>query len=117
MVCLSLYMAFLAAFPASGQEEGPALFFESDADANTSNAIDIADAIFTLSYLFAKGKVPDCLDTADANDSGAVDIADAITTLGHLFANSGPLPPPFGECGFDPTADDLDCAEYAPCQQ
>ena len=43
-------------------------------------------------------------------------LADAIRTLGHLFGGTGELPEPFGECGADPTADDLDCAEFEPCR-
>ena len=90
-------------------------------DANASNAIDIADAISVLAYLFgsaddpSKAKVAQCLDAADANDDGTVDIADAVTILGHLFSGKGPLPPPFGECGIDPTIDELDCASFDPC--
>jgi hypothetical protein len=79
--------------------------------------MEIADAIFTLSYLFVSGPAPSCLDAADTNDSGAVDIADAVTTLGHLFASRGPLPPPFDECGIDPRADALDCEAFLPCEQ
>ncbi len=97
-------------FPPSGQA-----FVRGDA--NTSGRIDIADAIFVLSYLFARGTAPSCLDTADANDDGRNDIADAIRTLTHLFAHGGPLPLPFGGCGADPTADDLSCASYPPCQR
>jgi hypothetical protein len=87
-------------------------------DANASNAIDIADAIFTLSYLFANGDAPTCFDAADANDSGEVDIADVVTLLRYLFAVSGPLPAPFDECGADPTTeeDELDCASFGPCE-
>ena len=47
---------------------------------------------------------------------GDVDIADAITILGYLFAGSGPLPPPFAECGIDPTDDTLDCVSFTPCE-
>ncbi len=85
-------------------------------DANADNTIDIADAIFTLSYLFAEGPAPSCLDAADANDDGAADIADAIAVLSHLFANAGDLPEPFGECGLDPTVDELGCSSYPPCE-
>ncbi len=85
-------------------------------DANASGAVDIADAIFLLYYLFAYGPVPDCREAGDANDDGAVDIADAIAILSHLFVTVGPLKPPFGECGFDPTADTLGCARFSPCQ-
>jgi hypothetical protein len=86
-------------------------------DANSSGAVDIADAVFTLSYLFAKGPLPSCLDAGDANDSGVIDIADAIALLSHLFAQAGPLPPPFGACGIDPTTTDdtLDCFSFPPC--
>ncbi|UCF32328.1 MAG: hypothetical protein JSV78_08320 [Phycisphaerales bacterium] len=51
------------------------------ADPNTDNAIDLADAIFTLSDLFAAGPAPTCLDAADANDDGAVDLADGVYIL------------------------------------
>jgi hypothetical protein len=66
--------------------------------------------------LFAAGPAPTCLDTADTNDDGTIDVADAITVLSHLFAGSGDLPDPFGECGIDPTADELDCSSFAPCE-
>jgi hypothetical protein len=42
-------------------------------DANTGATIDIADAIFILSCLFAEGPSLSCLDAADANDDGNVD--------------------------------------------
>ena len=89
----------------------PLLLLRGDA-----NALDIADAIFTLSYLFAGNTTPSFLDTADGNDDGAVDIADAIAVLSHLFAGSGALPEPFGECGVDPTEDELGCLEYRGCE-
>ncbi len=85
-------------------------------DANASGTIDIADAIFMLTHLFAKGPVPTCRDAGDANDDGSLDIADAIALLSHLFASAGPLKPPFGNCGVDPTNDALDCLEFAPCK-
>jgi len=85
-------------------------------DANGTGALDIADAIFILSYLFARGAVPACLDTADPNDSGEVDVADAIKLLSHLFGKAGPLPAPFGECGADPSDDGLTCDSYPPCE-
>ena len=43
-------------------------------------------------------------------------IADAITILGHLFAYSGDVPQPFGQCGIDPTPDELDCLGFTPCE-
>jgi len=85
-------------------------------DSNASGGIDIADAIYTLSYLFGGGELPPCMDAADANDDGGVDIGDAISTLAHLFGGAGDLPPPFPACGEDPTEDPLDCESFAPCE-
>ena len=85
-------------------------------DANRDTETSIADAIFTLSYLFAEGVAPSCLDAADANDDGEVDITDAIAVLSHLFAGTGDLPEPFDACGVDPTQDELRCLEYPGCE-
>jgi hypothetical protein len=73
---------------------------------------NIADAVFTLGYLFASDPAPTCMDAADANDDGAVNIADAVALLSHLFASSGALPAPFDACGADPTADGLGCTSF-----
>ncbi len=85
-------------------------------DANSSNSLDIADAIFLLSHLFAAGPAPGCKDAGDANDDGGLDIGDAIKILGHLFGQTGPLPVPFGACGPDATTDLLGCERYPHCQ-
>jgi hypothetical protein len=85
-------------------------------DANASGDVDIADAIFLLSYLFAEGQEPSCGDAADANDDETIDIADTIKTLGYLFASVGPLAPPFDRCGSEAAGDELDCQRYTPCE-
>ncbi len=79
-------------------------------DCNIDLAIDLADAINVLNFLFA-GTIPSlpCEDACDANDSGNLDLADAIFTLGTLFAG-GPNPPaPHPGCGPDPSDDPLGC--------
>jgi hypothetical protein len=81
-------------------------------DANADGTLNIADAIYTLGFLFGGQAAPVCRDAADANDDGAVNIADAISILGHLFGGAGPLKPPFGTCGEDPTADTLPACGY-----
>jgi len=56
-----------------------------------------------------------CTDSCDSNDDGTINIADVVFGLGTLFSG-GPNPPdPFGDCGEDPTADSIDCAEYNNC--
>jgi len=76
-------------------------------DANGDDRVDIADAIFLLSYLFQDGAEPTCMDAADANDAGGVNIADAIWILNFYFADGPSIPPPYPEPGDDPTPDNL----------
>jgi hypothetical protein len=87
-------------------------------DANDDGGMDIADAVSVLSYLFANGKEPACLDSADTNDSGEIDIADVVALLGNLFASGDPLPAPFYACDADPTPEaprDLPCEQFDHC--
>ncbi|MFN0057593.1 MAG: hypothetical protein ACKVX7_03980 [Planctomycetota bacterium] len=77
-------------------------------DFNGDGALNIADGIGVLSYLFQMAPT-DCLSAGDGNDDGNVDIGDAIFVLNYLFAG-GPAPqPPFPGCGADPTPDALRC--------
>ncbi|MCA8959064.1 MAG: hypothetical protein KDC38_01065 [Planctomycetes bacterium] len=84
-------------------------------DCNGDLAFDIADAIRTLSFLFAGDVAPNCLDACDSNDDGAADIGDAIYALSTLFSGGLTPPAPYEECGNDPTSDSLNCASY-PCE-
>ncbi len=85
-------------------------------DANADGAVNIADAVFVLTYLFANGDAPPCFDAGDTNDDADVAISDAVYLLQHLFADGPALPFPYPGCGYDPSADELDCAAYAHCQ-
>ena len=86
-------------------------------DANTDTAIDIADALLTLNYLFAFGPAPSCFDASDVNDDGVVNVADPIALLYHLLVPGAcPPPEPFPECGPEQTSDSLGCVLYPPCE-
>ncbi|MBI4583994.1 MAG: protein kinase [Planctomycetes bacterium] len=89
-------------------------------DADSSGAVELSDAVFTLRVLFLGEGSLACGDAADSNDDGAIDLSDCISTLGHLILGAGPMPAPGAErCGPDPTAagDALGCAAYtASCQ-
>jgi hypothetical protein len=76
-------------------------------DANASGAIDIADAISILSFLFQGGAAPGCADAADVNDNGTVNIADAVVLLAHLFVGGVDPAAPYPHPGPDPTSDGL----------
>ncbi len=85
-------------------------------DSNRDDAVNLADAQWTLNYLFAADGVrPPCFDAADANDDGRLNISDPLFTLVHLFAEDGPaaLPAPFPEEGPDPTPDGISCASLS----
>ena len=77
--------------------------------------MDISDAIATLEYLFLGTQELGCLEAGDADDSGELDLSDAVYVLEALFL--GGLDPlaPFGECGGDPTDDELGCETFAGC--
>ncbi len=85
-------------------------------DANRDGDADVSDALFTLNFLFVAGSpARGCFDAADANDDGILDISDPLALLGFLFLGSPVLPPPVGDCGFDPTPDGLTCALESEC--
>ena len=82
-------------------------------DPNGDAAVDLSDAVFILNTLFCQGfPQPACLKPADTNDDGSIDISDPIYVLRFLFAAGPPPPPPFPDCGEDPTPDRL-----APCTE
>jgi hypothetical protein len=91
-------------------------------DPNDDGSIDIADAIHILTYLFASGPPPACMESTDVNNSAAMDIADAVYLLAYLFgggpARSSPGPPG-SPCGADPdkpgSPGDLGCDAYDRC--
>jgi len=82
-------------------------------DSNGDGALDISDAVHTLSFLFLGESALECEDMADSNDDGEVDISDALRTLGHLFACDLPPPYPFPDPATDPTQDAFSCGEGA----
>ena len=79
-------------------------------DSDGSGSLNLADAIFTASWIYAGGTAPACQDACDANDDGALDISDPIYTLLHLFTGSAAPPSPYPQAGPDPTfLDDIGC--------
>ncbi len=102
----------LVSAPGIGAECG---FFKRG-DSNGDGELDLSDAVWSLSYLFASGPIPACMDAADSNDNGDVNVADPVHTLAFLFAKGAAPPAPGPDtCGPDPTPDSLVCLEYLPC--
>ena len=84
------------------------------ADVNVDGAINVADALYLLDYLFRRGEPFECEKAADANDDGRVDMNDGLFILLHLFRGA-PLTPPSALCGRDRTFDQLECAGFSGC--
>lgn len=83
---------------------------------NRDLEVDISDAIYLLSWLFAAGPEPTCMAAANANGQGKVDLSDAIWLLNWVFLG-GPRPPdPFSACGeAPPGAFPLSCFRQPVC--
>jgi len=88
----------------------------SRGDCNQDGALDVADAIYLLGYLFSDSPDPACGDACEGNDDGVIDIADPIYLVSYLF-QGGPAPDaPFPGCGLDATGlDATDCESHASC--
>ncbi|MEM7234950.1 MAG: dockerin type I repeat-containing protein [Planctomycetota bacterium] len=95
-------------------EPDPALSFRRG-HANGDGNLNLTDAVNLLEFLFLGVDALDCLKSADANDDGDVNLSDAIGVLNFLFLGGGELPPPFDDCGPDPTDDDLTCETPHDC--
>jgi hypothetical protein len=54
-----------------------------------------------------------CLEAGNSNDDTHLDLTDAVSILQHLFISQAPLPPPFPDCGVDPTFLSLSCERTA----
>ena len=90
----------------------PVLFRRGDV--NEDGALQIADPVALLNFLFSSGFTLDCPDAADVDDSGSLDITDAVYSLAYQFLG-GPEPePPFPACGPE-EPDALACEEYGGC--
>ena len=98
-------------------------FVRGDADAD--GIITLTDAVVILDFLFVGRGTPSCLDAADVNDAGrdALTLTDAVYLLNWLFQGDTTPPPPsprtagyvVGDCGVDPTPDELGCEAFSPC--
>jgi hypothetical protein len=60
-------------------------------DANGDGAVDPADVVYLINYLFKEGPVPDPLEAGDVNCDDVVDPADVVYLINYLF-QGGPPP-------------------------
>ena len=67
-------------------------------DCNADSALDLSDSIMILSFLFAHGRTPSCLDACDCNTDTVIDIADAIAFLSYLFSGGRAPTPALSSC-------------------
>ena len=86
------------------------------ADYNADGAVNIADPVATLNFLFAGSAGPGCMRAADANGDGAVNIADATFVLSFLFAGAAAPPAPFNECAEEDEDASAQTCEISNCE-
>lgn len=60
-------------------------------DADGNELVNISDAVFLISYIFAGGEAPDPLAAGDADCDGITNISDAVYLIAYIFS-SGPAP-------------------------
>jgi hypothetical protein len=65
-------------------------------DVNQSGAVDIADVVFLINYLFMQGPPPDFMELGDVNRDCQVGVTDVVYLINYLFI-AGPSPQ-FGGC-------------------
>ena len=83
-------------------------------DSNSDGAVDLADPVGILSYLFSGGVV-ECERAGDANSDGAINIADAVHLLSFLFTGGAAPGQPFPLCGIAASPElSLGC-DSSPC--
>jgi hypothetical protein len=63
-------------------------------DANSDRTVNIADAVFTVNYLFIGGPAPNVFESGDVNGDGGINLADVVYLVNFLFIGG---PPPV-EC-------------------
>ncbi len=78
-------------------------------DAQGDGAVDLADVLSLLGFLFLGDEGRACPDAQDSNDDGQVDVGDPIFILFYLFAGGSPPPKPRILPGADRTEDGLFC--------
>lgn len=83
-------------------------------DTNGDTRVDIADAIWGLSYLFTGGRAPECTVATDSNGDGRINIADPIYSLNWLFSG-GPISPAPNSCALSSAEGDINlgCEQLA----
>ncbi len=88
-------------------------------DYNCDGALLTNDPLMELQYIFGVpgSTPPSCEDAADYDDDGSVLTNDPLMALQFIFGvpGSSAPPPPYPDCGPDPTGDDLDCVWHEFC--
>ena len=56
-------------------------------DADSGGDVDVGDATFIVSYIFAGGQIPSCLGQADADGGGDINVADVAYLVKYIFSD------------------------------
>jgi hypothetical protein len=76
--------------------EAPVPFLRGDC--NDDGAVDLADALCVLGFLFL-GREVGCVAVTNVNGDGVIDVTDAVAVLSYLLLGGAPPAGPFPACG------------------
>lgn len=71
-------------------------------DVNDDGIVDRADSTMLHAYIYTPPSPLTCLLAADVDDNGMAEMMDLVAMGSYLNAG-GSIPPPFPDCGTDPT--------------
>lgn len=59
-------------------------------DADGSSIVNIADAVFVISYIFGGGNAPNPIEAGDASCDGVTNISDVVYLIAYIFGGGAP---------------------------
>jgi hypothetical protein len=74
----------------NNQDSATVSFTAIRGDANGNGAIEPADVVYLINYLFRNGPAPDPLNAGDCNCDGSVAPGDVVYLINYLFRNGPP---------------------------
>ncbi len=81
-------------------------------DCNGDSALNLADGIWLLNYLFLNGPSRECISACDTDDNDDLGILDAVLLIQHWIIGGPPPAAPYPGCGIDTNAI---CPVYPGC--
>lgn len=93
-VLFALGILILIAHSGWAKVESCCVGTRGNVDYSAEDAVDIADLVYLVDYMFNGGSTPPCYEEANIDGAGSIDIADLVYLVDYMFTG-GPAP---GDC-------------------